>query len=92
MQLRKSGDINGRPSVFVVPATMPIAMEVVPSVAERATTWGQVAYAMAADVACIEMQPVESDKPEEGVVSNRATFENPYAYADKDFGWQQGRS
>ena len=88
MQLRKSGVINGRASVFVIPVEMPVAMDALSvTVEERVSGWGAVAADMAADINAVREQvampaSVSAEEPasvsetydmsSDGAVANRA--------------------
>lgn len=94
---KNSGRINGRDSIFVMPAVMPVTMPA------RISGWASVAVAMAADVdenpaVLIGTEPMtrETRDDDESALDfhfdDSAPMGNPYAYADKDFGWQAGLS
>lgn len=89
--LKNSGLINGRASVFVMPAAMPVAMDAMAmSFKDRQCGWAAIAVEMVRD---LDGAPVHC-----GDDVNAVDFEdrgdddmgNPYAYADKDAGWQRG--
>lgn len=93
--LKISGQINGRASIFVVPAEMPVTMDVMSVTGEpRNLTWGKVAIEMAADVDVLPAVPIGTEPMtrETRDDDDRASIGNPYAYADKDAGWQAGVS
>lgn len=101
---KNSGRINGRDSIFVMPAVMPVTMSAVPvTMPARISGWASVAVAMAADVdenpaVPIGTEPMtrETRDDDESAIDfhfdDGAPIGNPYAYADKDFGWQAGLS
>lgn len=102
--LKSSGWVNGRASIFVVPVEMPVTMDAVPVTMEtRVSGWASVAVAMAADVDESPAVPIgtepmarETRDDDESALDfhfdDGASMGNPYAYADKDFGWQAGLS
>lgn len=102
--LKISGQINGRASIFVVPVEMPMTMDAMPvTMTARVSGWTSVAVAMAADVDVnsavpigIELMPSEPRDDDDGALDfhlgDGAPMGNPYAFADKDFGWQAGIS
>lgn len=93
--LKNSGQINGRDSIFVIPAVMPVTMDVMFVTGEpRNLTWGRVAMEMAADADVLPAVPIETEPitRETRDDDDRASIGNPYAYADKDAGWQAGVS
>ena len=102
--LKLSGQINGRASIFVVPAEMPVTTDVMSVTGEpRNLTWGKVAMEMAADVDVnpavpigTEAMTIETRHDEDGALDfhfgDGAPMGNPYAFADKDAGWQAGVS
>ena len=100
--LKNSGQINGRDSIFVIPAVMPVTMDVMFVTGEpRNLTWGKVAMEMAVDVDVlptvpIGTEPMPKETNDDGALDfhfdDGAPFGNPYAYADKDAGWQAGVS
>lgn len=102
--LKNSGQINGLDSIFVIPAVMPVTMDVMSVTGEpRTLTWGKVAIEMAADADVLpavpigtEPMPRETRDDDESALDfhfdDDAPFGNPYAFADKDAGWQAGIS
>ena len=107
MQLRKSGVINGRASVFVIPVEMPVAMDALSvTVEERVSGWGAVAVDMAADIKSVRepvamSASVSAEEPASAsaddmssAFSKRASDgrDNPFKWADKDVHWQRGVS
>lgn len=89
---KSSGSINGRESVFVMPVETPVAMTVRAAALEaRPRGWAGIAAEMAEDVSV--SSPVSDVKEVKGVapVSDVKVDENPYAWSDKDAGWQAGR-
>ena len=100
--LKLSGQINGRASIFVVPAEMPVTMDVMSVTGEpRNLIWGKVAIEMAADVDVLPVvpigtEPMPKETDDDGALDfyfdDGAPFGNPYAFADKDAGWQAGVS
>lgn len=101
---KNSGRINGRDSIFVMPAVMPVTMSAVPvTMPARISGWASVAVAMAADVdenpavpIGTERMPNETRDDQDGALDfhfdDGVPFGNAYAYADKDAGWQAGVS
>lgn len=96
--LKNSGLINGRESVFVVPAAMPVAMDAIPkSFGDRQVGWGQIAVTMVTELNGVHVdEPVHKNNEGAGCKRDnslpRGDDGNPYKWADKDFGWQQGGS
>ena len=97
--LVNSGLINGRESVFVVPAEMPVQVDAIPvNFGDRQLGWGEIAIAMVSELsdelvidairengdgAGCERETERAIRTEEG---------NPYKWADKDVAWQMGVS
>lgn len=90
--LRSSGVINGTESVFVMPAELPVSSEVrLSSIEKRACEWGAVAGEMAADVnADVSVVSVVKDVKVSDAGGNLDGDVNPFAWSDKDAGWQMG--
>lgn len=96
--LMNSGLINGRESLFKVPAAIPVQTDAIPmSFGDRQSGWGQIAIAMVSD---LNDELVIDDIRENGdnagcirdaEVAIRTEEGNPYKWSDKDFGWQMGR-
>ena len=97
--LMNSGTINGKPSVFVMPVTMPVAMDAIPvNFGERQRGWGEIAVDMVSD---LNDELVIGDNRENGDNAGckrdteraiRTEEGNPYRWADKDPAWQNGIS
>ena len=97
--LKNSGLINGRESVFVVPAAMPVQMDAIPkSFGDRQVGWGQIAVDMVTELNAVQVdEPVLENDEIAGCIRDadvaiRAEEGNPYKWADKDVGWQRGVS
>ena len=101
--LVNSGLINGRESVFVVPAEMPVAKDAIPmSFGDRQWGWGQIAMAMVSELSDelviddLDVPVLENNeragctRDADGAI--RTEERNPYAWADKDVAWQAGIS
>lgn len=94
--LRSSGVINGTESVFVTPVSLPFGSEVrLSSIETCACEWGAVAGEMAADVnADVSVVSENKDvKVSSPVSETGGGFDgdvNPFAWSDKDSGWQLG--
>ena len=89
--LKRSGVINGRESVFVMPASVPVALTVRAAAVEaRPRVWAGIAAAMAEEVKV--SSPVSDVKVSTPVDVNVSGGDiNPYAWSDQDAGWQAGR-
>ena len=96
--LMNSGLINGRESLFKVPAAMPVQTDAIPmSFGDRQLGWGQIAFDMVSDLSAPVDEPVLENNESAGCIRDaevaiRAGEGNPYKWSDKDFGWQLGNS
>ena len=97
--LMNSGLINGRDSLFKVPAAMPVQMDARPmSFGDRQRGWGQIAVDMVSDLSDeLVIAPVLENNECAGCkrdadVAIRTEESNPYRWADKDAFWQDGNS
>ena len=96
--LKNSGLINGRESVFVVPAAMPVQMDAIPkSFGDRQVGWGQIAVDMVTELNAVQVDEPVLENEESAVCIRdnslpRGDYGNPYAWSDKDVGWQRGVS
>ena len=97
--LVNSGLINGRESVFVVPAAMPVQQDAIPmSFGDRQLGWGEIAMAMASDMSDeLVIEPILENEERAGCDREteraiRGDEINPYRWADKDVAWQNGVS
>ncbi len=90
--LKNSGLINGRASVFVMPAAMPVQMDAMAmSFKDRQSGWAAIAVDMVRDLDCAPVQRGDDDVNDVNAVDFEDRGDgNPYAYADKDVQWQRG--
>jgi len=97
--LMNSGLVNGRESLFKVPAEMPVQVDAIPvHFGDRQRGWGEIAMGMVSD---LNDELVLDDKPEKAKCADckreteraiRTEEGNPYRWADKDVAWQAGVS